>query len=209
MRGELDDALARMARREELLRRRSGAPTEGDRPPVDAPRPAAESNHPPADSGRYPVEGNRYQAEPTRSPNAGLRPPAETIRSSTENLRSAGESVRPPVPAQRTPVDDVADAVRRVVAHHPGLTVRLSMEQGTSHAAIRVGWSEGRVTVVPADEPVAPAPVPAPAPPTWPLPVQPMPGWAAAPGESSVDSAARLAELIRRDPSLLGGSDEQ
>jgi hypothetical protein len=119
------------------------------------------------------------------------------------------------VPAQRTPVDDVAEAVRRVVAQHPGLTVRLTMEQGTANASVRVGWSEGRVTVTPTGAPVTPPPVPAappvpaPAPPVWPLPVQTTPGWSTATGDSSGDSAARLAELIRRDPSLLGGSEEQ
>jgi hypothetical protein len=144
MRGELDDALARMARREELLRRRSAQPTEGSRAPADG----------------------------TRSP--------------------AGE---------------VAEAVRRVVAHHPGLTVSLTVDNGTARAAIRVGWSEGMVSIAPATEPAAP--VSAPAPPAWPLAVKTVPPWAAVTDEQSAASAARLAELIRRDPTLLGGVEDQ
>ena len=165
MRGELDDALARMARREELLRRRAAQPTEGHRPPAEGARPAAEGTRPSAEDDRYPTDGTR------------------------------------------SPVEDVAEAIRRVVTNHPGLTVSLTVEQGTSHAALRVGWSTGIVTVTPAAGPVAP--VTPPGPPAWPLTVQTVPGWAAVADDHAGDSAARLAELIRRDPSLLRGSQGQ
>jgi hypothetical protein len=178
MRGELDDALARMARREELLRRRSTPPTEVNRPLVNGTGPTGVGNQPPVDGTRYPI--------------AGSRPPADSVQSQADGSRS--------------PVEEIAEAVRRVIAHYPGVTVRLAVERGTSHTALRVGWSDGMVTVTPAAAPAAPATPPGP--PAWPLSVKTVPGWAAVPEEHSGDSATRLAELIRRDPSLLH-TDEQ
>lgn len=112
VRGELDDALARLARREELQRRRSGA------------------------------------ADP---PDAVL--------------------------------DEVADALRRVVAQHPGLAVTATVTDATGSSTVRVAWSDGSATVTPTgeaaegpgggmlDEPVAGR-----TPYAWPMTVRTVPG---------------------------------
>jgi hypothetical protein len=81
VRGELDDALARLARREELQRRRAEA----------------------------------------AAPDAVL--------------------------------DEVADALRRVVAQHPGLAVTATVTDAGGSSTVRVAWSEGSAAVVPSAEP--------------------------------------------------------
>jgi hypothetical protein len=101
------------------------------------------------------------------------------------------------------PLDELIEAVRRVVAQHPTLTVQLWADDGTATSSVRVAWSDGTVAVGPEGEPVAPDGAVAP---SWPRPVYPAPGSTTAPG--GVDApAARLAELIRQDPSLLDGID--
>lgn len=140
MRGELDEALARMARREEVLRR------------LTAPAP---------DDGQ------------TVAP-SGVDPAAE-----------------------------VAEAVRLVVAAHPGLSVTLSVDDGSSVRGVRVAWTADTVTVT-ADGPPGGTPAPTgDAPPSWPLPAQPGPAWTVDTDGLSDDPDARLAELIRRNPTLL------
>lgn len=143
MRGKLDDTLARMARREELQRRRAAA--------------------------------------------------------------------------GRTSVDELIEAVQRVVARHPGLGVTMSVAEGDTTSVVRVEWAGGSIAVAPAVAPTVEASiVPAVEPPgadgggqdtspraTWPLSGKTVPGWAAAADGLAADPAARLAELIRRDPSLL------
>jgi hypothetical protein len=148
MRGDLDETLARLARRDEALRRRGAATGE----------------------------------EPRRH-DAGARP--------GEHGTDRPRGVTRPEP--RDPVQEVAEAVRRVVAEHPGLAVTLRVEQGGQAYPLRVTWSGPEVTV-------GPVPPPAP-PPAWPMSVKTVP----ASGQDGVnaDPAARLAELIRRDPSLL------
>lgn len=152
MRGELDETLARLARREEL-RRRTPGPGE-DVEPDTAAGPAG------------PV---------TREGHGAYR------------LRGA------PGPERQNPVEEIAEAVRRAVAGHPGVAVTLRVEHGGQAYPLRVSWSGPEVTVEPA---AAPAP-----PPSWPMSVKTVP----APGQDGVatDPAARLAEMIRRDPSLL------
>ncbi|HEX7746295.1 MAG TPA: hypothetical protein VF462_13660 [Micromonosporaceae bacterium] len=111
MRGELDDALARLARREELQRRRSG------------------------------------EAHPD------------------------------------VVLDEVADALRQVVAQHPGLAVTATVHLGATSSTVRVAWSDGSATVTAAadvaggdpgagvlDEPVAGR-----TPYAWPLTVHTVP----------------------------------
>jgi hypothetical protein len=151
MRGDLDETLARLARRDEALRRRAAAAGEGPRQEDSAaPAPAGRGEH-----GAYRLPGGTG-------------------------------------PEQRDPVEEVAEAVRRVVAEHPGLAVSLRVEQGGQAYPLRVAWSGPEVTV-------GPLPAPAP-PPAWPMPAKTGP----APGQDGVgDPAARLAELIRRDPSVL------
>ncbi|MET8838340.1 hypothetical protein ABZV78_31165 [Micromonospora sp. NPDC004540] len=156
MRGDLDETLARLARREEALRRRQPLPGEQDEE-IERGRP----DDPPVDG---------------RAGHGAYR------------LRGGGDR-----PERRDPVEEVAEAVRRVVAEHPGLAVVLRVELGGQAYPLRVSWSGPEVTVG-----AAPAPAP---PPAWPMSVKTVP----APGQDGVatDPAARLAEMIRRDPSLL------
>ncbi|MFE9954814.1 hypothetical protein [Micromonospora sp. NPDC005299] len=151
MRGDLDETLARLARREEALRRRAPLPGEHDE--------EAERDGP--------VDG--------RAGHGAYR------------LRGGDR------PQRRDPVEEVAEAVRRVVAEHPGLAVVVRVELGGQAYPLRVAWSGPEVTVG-----GAPAPTP---PPAWPMSVKTVP----APGQDGMvtDPAARLAEMIRRDPSLL------
>ncbi|MBO4206550.1 hypothetical protein [Micromonospora echinofusca] len=137
MRGELDEALARMARREELLRRRSA-----------------------------PVEG-RSTAPP------------------------GGE-----------PLAEVTEAVRRVVAAHPGLSVDLEVDHDGTARQLRIAWSGETVTVTSSGA-EATGTVPDSPPPAWPLPVTPVPVWSVETDGLSDDPDARLAELLRRNPTLL------
>lgn len=132
MRGDLDETLARLARREQAMRRR--ATGAGD--------------------------------------------------------EAGGEEPRPD---DRDPVEEVAEAVRRVVAEHPGMAVTLRVEHDGQAYPLRVSWT-GRDVTVGAEAEVTPPPV-------WPMSVKTVP----APGQEGLnpDPAARLAELIRRDPSLL------
>ncbi|MFG1675543.1 hypothetical protein [Micromonospora sp. NPDC049282] len=166
MRGDLDETLARLARREEAQRRRAPLPDEPageiDREtPVGDPDPVEPAEHR-AGHGAYRLRGGQ-----------ALR---------------GGEA-----PLRRDPVEEIAEAVRRVVAEHPGLAVTLRVELGEQAYPLRVSWAGPAVTVGP-----VPAPTP---PPAWPMSVKTV----VAPGHDPLeaDPAARLAEMIRRDPSLL------
>ncbi|GAA4564406.1 hypothetical protein GCM10023176_10280 [Micromonospora coerulea] len=151
MRGDLDETLARLARREEALRRRAGGPGE---------------------------EAGGEEARPADPPREGH---------GAYRLRGGSR------PADRDPVEEVAEAVRRVVAEHPGLAVTLRVEHDGQAYPLRVSWAGADVTV---GEEAAVA-----RPPVWPMSMKTVP----APGQDglSADPAARLAEMIRRDPSLL------
>ncbi|WBB92993.1 hypothetical protein [Verrucosispora sp. WMMC514] len=98
----------------------------------------------------------------------------------------------------RHPVEDVAEALRAAVAAHPGASVAARVEHDGQAYDLRVAWVDREVTV--SGQPAAP-------PPSWPLSVKTVPGWSAAQDGLSDDPAARLAELIRRDPSLLTGEE--
>ncbi|MEV4491548.1 hypothetical protein AB0K04_15685 [Micromonospora coxensis] len=148
MRGGLDEALARMARREEALRRRAGDPGDEAR------------------------DASAVAAEPTGREGPAGRP---------------GEG--------RDPVREVAEAVRRVVDAHPGLAVTLRVEHEGRTYPLRIDWTESGATVGPD--------APATSPPAWPVPARPASAWTPAGAGSDGDPAARLAEMIRRDPSLL------
>ncbi|MCW3813012.1 hypothetical protein ONA91_00880 [Micromonospora sp. DR5-3] len=150
MRGDLDETLARLARREEALRRREA----GD-------------------------GADRDEAPPTVARRDGHG--AYRLRGGTG-------------PDQVHPVEEVAEAVRRVVAEHPGLAVTLRVEHGGQAYPLRVAWTGREVTV-------GPVPASPPAPPAWPVPVTPVPS--PGPDREGPDPAARLAEMVRRDPSLL------
>ncbi|MFF5173964.1 hypothetical protein ACFY3U_15140 [Micromonospora sp. NPDC000089] len=155
MRGGLDESLARLARREEALRRRAAEP--GDEP--------------------------RRDTQATGRPDGPVRRPPSTAPPT--DRREAGD---------RDPVAEVAEAVRQVVAAHPGLTVIVRVEHGGRTHPLRIARDGEQVAVGP-DNPGTP-------PPAWPLSTRTVPSWAGPEGLSG-DPATRLAELIRRDPSLL------
>ncbi|MET7669424.1 hypothetical protein [Micromonospora luteifusca] len=191
MRGDLDETLARLARREEALRRRADDRDETASPPGPPGLGGSDARN--AGPGRY---GARHAGAPAPGDVAGWGP-----------------------------VEEVADAVRQVVGAHPGLAVTVHVEHAGRTYPLRVSWNGPDVTVGPAP-PAAPAPAPAPAvptpapdpaapapaaaaepPPAWPLSGRTVPAWAPGPDGLNPDPAARLAELIRRDPSLLDELD--
>ncbi|MFI9528202.1 hypothetical protein [Micromonospora rosaria] len=175
---------------------------------ADRPRPADAAPQPPA-----PAEGApRPRADPDRPGTGGGGLPRriretgpETVRgTATATDRRPGASAgvatgitRAAGPAGTDPVRAVAEAVRRVVAEHPGVAVTLRVEHDGQAYPLRVGWSAGTVTVR-AEAEVVPPPV-------WPMSVRTVPEWPTGPDGTNVDPAARLAEMIRRDPSLLHG----
>ncbi|MEU9509014.1 hypothetical protein AB0D32_22365 [Micromonospora sp. NPDC048170] len=168
MRGGLDETLARMARREEALRRRAAEAEAAGGEAVVAPQ-ARDG----ADPGRADARGEGRNAGPGW---------ADTRRGV----------------APRDPVAEVTEAVRRVVAGHPGTAVSIRVEHDGQAYPLRVAWTDAGVTV----DAVAAAP-----PPAWPMSVKTVPAWTPARAGLNPDPAARLAELIRRDPSLLGDDD--
>jgi hypothetical protein len=107
-------------------------------------------------------------------------------------------------------VDEVVEAIATVLYRHGPVTVTVTVEGIEARTTVQLGWQDGQLMVTrhegpqpaasrpPANGPPANGP-PANGPPANGPPVQP--------GESSEEIAARLAELIRRDPSLLEGRD--
>ncbi|MBB5824025.1 hypothetical protein [Micromonospora carbonacea] len=218
MRGDLDETLARLARREEALRRRGVDPgDEPGREPAGRTVPAQAGAHPVgrgepaarAEARPDPTPAVRADAVADAAPDPRPRPagdvggdPADALPRRTGGvpaLPAAPAPVHPAGVAGRDPVDEVAGAVARVVAAHPGMTVALRVEHDGQAYPLRVGWSNGRVTVG-AEAATVPPPV-------WPLTVKAVPAWPSDADRLKVDPAARLAELIRRDPSLLDGTD--
>ncbi|MCO1596640.1 hypothetical protein M8C17_15895 [Micromonospora sp. RHAY321] len=173
MRGDLDETLARLARREEALRRRANDRDDSEPPPGPVGGPV------------QPAAGR------TDARNAGPgRHDARHAGRETQELAGWG------------PVEEVAEAVRQVVGAHPGLAVTVRVEHAGRTYPLRVSWNGPDVTVgpEPSAAPVAP-------PPAWPLSGRTVPAWAPGPDGLTPDPAARLAELIRRDPSLLDELD--
>ncbi|MEV4119284.1 hypothetical protein [Micromonospora sp. NPDC049645] len=165
MRGDLDETLARLARREEASRRRA---TERD-----------------------------DTAVPSSPPGLGAR----NARTGRHDPRHAGVETPDDVPGWG-PVEEVAEAVRQVVGAHPGLAVTVQVEHAGRTYPMRVSWDGPGVTVGP-----VPPPAPLEPPPSWPLSGRTVPAWAPGPDGLTPDPAARLAELIRRDPTLLDELD--
>ncbi|PYC71225.1 hypothetical protein C7C45_12555 [Micromonospora arborensis] len=186
MRGDLDETLARLARREEALRRRADDRDDTGSPPGPPGLGGSDARN--AGPGRY---GARH---------AGVPAPGD-------------------VPGWG-PVEEVAEVVRQVVGAYPGLAVTVHVEHAGRTYPLRVSWNGPDVTVGPAP-PAPPTPPTAPAPPTasaaptppvepppaWPLSGRTVPAWAPGTDGLTPDPAARLAELIRRDPSLLDELD--
>ncbi|MET8120217.1 hypothetical protein [Micromonospora sp. NPDC005291] len=168
MRGDLDETLARLARREEALRRRAN--DRDDTAPL------------PLEPGLS--RGDARNAGPGR-----------------HDARHAGADAPGDV-AGWGPVEEVAEAVRQAVGAYPGLAVTVQVEHEGRTYPLRVSWDGPDVTVgpVPPAAPVEP-------PPAWPLSGRTVPAWVPGTDGLTPDPAARLAELIRQDPSLLDGLD--
>lgn len=75
-------------------------------------------------------------------------------------------------------VEELVEAVGSVLHRHGEVTVTLAVEGTAEPVTLRLAWAEGRVVVTPVavEQPAA---------------------------ESTEQTAARLAELIRKDPSVL------
>jgi hypothetical protein len=222
MRGGLDETLARLARREEALRRRAaeedtvlpgtGAPpgtvTLSD--PATVPDPVAGPGTAAATGPGTPHGGRnagpawtdgREAARPTDGgrPQRGTGDRDRPERAAPPRWTDvAGGQHRADDAMWRDPVEEVAEAVRRVVAEHPGMAVSVRVDHDGQAYPLRVSWSGGVVTVSAAD---AAGP-----PPPWPMSGKTVPAWAPQDGLTP-DPAARLAEIIRQDPSLLTDDD--
>ncbi|MEU7586036.1 hypothetical protein AB0A95_07025 [Micromonospora sp. NPDC049230] len=198
MRGDLDETLARLARREEALRRRAN--DRDDTAPPSALPGTVGGDTPNAAPGR----GEAPNTGPGRgdAPNAAIgRGEALNAVPARHDARHAGAD-SPGDVAGWGPVEEVAEAVRQVVGTHPGLVVTVQVQHEGRTYPLRVSWDGPDVTVGP-----VPPPVPVEPPPAWPLSGRTVPEWAPGPDGLTPDPAARLAELIRRDPSLLDELD--
>jgi hypothetical protein len=122
-------------------------------------------------------------------------------------------------------VDEVVGAVSDVVRQHDAVTVTVTVDDGGNLSTVRIVHHGGQLEIThlqqqapppPPALPVAAAPpaalpVPA-APPAEPrrngdMPRAIRPEWRSRDSETLDQTAARLAELIRQDPSLLDGND--
>lgn len=169
MRGDLDETLARLARREEARRRR--VTDRDDTTPPPGPSAAPGDPAPARNSGPAHPDGRHAE-----------RPDPDAVGWG--------------------PVEEVTEAVRQVVGAHPGLAVTVRVEHDGRTYPLRVSWNGPDVTVGP-----EPSAAPVEPPPSWPLSGRTVPAWAPGPDGLTPDPAARLAELIRRDPSLLDELD--
>jgi hypothetical protein len=129
----------------------------------------------------------------------------------------------------RPVVDDVVEAVTEVVRHRDAVTVTVTVDTGGDLATVRIVQRHGRIEVtrlLPQPLATPPAPVaaardlpqelpqelPDDGPEEWPRdmpwagspPIRP--NWQSRDPETLDQTAARLAELIRQDPSLLDGN---
>ncbi|SCF35922.1 hypothetical protein [Micromonospora mirobrigensis] len=194
MRGDLDETLARLARRQEALRRR-GDPDDAARPddgPTEEVRPAIARPNAgpravgPREAALWDVGGPDVGGPDVGGPDVG---------GSVAGLAEARGTRSGRHEAGPDPVEEVAEAVRRVLAAYPDVTVTLRVEHAGRTYPLRIAPSDGDVSV--RADPPAPPPV-------WPLTGPASPGWES--HREAADPAARLADLIRRDPSLLDGT---
>jgi hypothetical protein len=91
-------------------------------------------------------------------------------------------------------VDEVIEAVATVLHRHAPVTVTLIVEGSEARTTAQLAWHEGQL-VVARTEP-------------QPLAASGTGAGAGQPAETSEETAARLADLIRQDPSLLDGRDQ-
>ncbi|MEU1754607.1 hypothetical protein ABZ436_18320 [Micromonospora matsumotoense] len=215
MRGGLDETLARLARREEARRRRSadqggeaddgvstvafeatgGVTTE---PAYPGPAPTGPA-HPAAARPGAGHPGPAHPGAAQTGPGRLGAVPAELVRTGPGWTGAGG-----PAAGRSDPVEEVAEAVRRVVAAHPGLTVALRVEYAGRTYPLRVERTDAGGH---SDRTEAGARAPVDPPPAWPLADRNPAAWTPAREMPGVDPAARLAELIRRDPTLLDNDD--
>jgi hypothetical protein len=134
-----------------------------------------------------------------------------------DQLRRRAESAAGGAPTAHG-LAEAIEAVRRVVERYPDLAITVYGQQGQASAEVRIEREGGvvRATVVSVEGPmpaeadpalgfgakgaVLPAEIPPPLapPPTWPMA-----------HEDPHNAAARLAEMIRQDPSLLASPDDR
>jgi hypothetical protein len=86
-------------------------------------------------------------------------------------------------------VDEVVEAIAAVLQRHGPLTVTVTVEGTEARSSAQLGWHDGRLTVARSEAPPVSGNGPEPLP------------------ETSEETASRLADLIRRDPSLLDGRE--
>jgi hypothetical protein len=100
-------------------------------------------------------------------------------------------------------VDEVVQAITDVVGqHHNALTVTVTVDDSGALATVRIVRRDGRLEVTR----LQPQPIAAPPPPPPPAPPPPQPpSWTPppTPTETLAQAEARLAALVRQDPSLL------
>jgi hypothetical protein len=109
-------------------------------------------------------------------------------------------------------VDEVVDAVSDVVRHHDAVTVTVTVDDGGNLSTVRIVQHGGQLVVTHLQPQPPPSPPVPPAPPVEPrrngdAPRAIRPEWRSRDAETLDQTAARLAELIRQDPSLLDGND--
>jgi hypothetical protein len=248
MRGELDDALARLRRwnevRERLDERAGRTPdperdtardTARDEPPAAAPY--ARLTSPPAPSVPLPVipaparpSSSGPSAPPLppvrpapsqpSGPPGGPGPPAAGTGTSTGSPTGLTTAPAPGEPRTPAVVEEVLGAIGEIVLRHRQLAVTVTVDDsGTAWTAHLVFGEGGGLSVTrmeprtfstlsggPRPARLAPSTPTSPAPPSTPTspapqstPTSPAPD----DPEASDRTASRLAELIRRDPSLL------
>ena len=119
-------------------------------------------------------------------------------------------------------VDEVVEAVAEIVSHRGPMTVTVTVDTGDDLATVRIVQRRGQVEVTHLQPQPLAAPAPVPPPPTPMPPPEPYqdlprdmpwagsppirPNWQSRDPETLDQTAARLAELIRQDPSLLDGN---
>jgi hypothetical protein len=84
-------------------------------------------------------------------------------------------------------VDEAVEALIAILQRHPSLTFTVTVEGNEARASAQLSWQDGRLLLTRSD---AQATV-----------------HATEPEETSAETAARLADLIRQDPSLLDGRE--
>ncbi|HYN97292.1 MAG TPA: hypothetical protein VES42_25920 [Pilimelia sp.] len=188
MRGELDDALERLRRREEVRRRldRDARPAtppaqtwpSHDRHPDRRPEQPADQ-HPDRHLDQWPDQHLDQRQEQNRERRAEHRRPDDPP---TAGGRGDGG------PAGADPADELLLALGDVVARYEGMAVTATVEVGGAAWTMRVSRrADGQVEVTAWEAPPADA------------------GGAAAedPNGAEERTAARLADLIRQDPTFL------